>query len=76
MIHRYRTRILAISTALLFAQLTMAQSNYTFHSKNVAVIGYDKFPGCHENRITDGYIITVLFFVTELPPARPFMMRL
>jgi hypothetical protein len=43
MIHRYRTRILAISTALLFAQLTMAQSNYTFHSKNVAVIAVDEF---------------------------------
>ncbi|MCZ7557943.1 MAG: hypothetical protein M5R41_16205 [Bacteroidia bacterium] len=43
MIHRYRTRILAISIALLFAQLTLAQSNYTFQSKNVAVIAEDNF---------------------------------
>jgi hypothetical protein len=43
MIHRYSTHILAISTALLFAQLAVAQSNYTFHSNNVAVIGTDAF---------------------------------
>ncbi len=43
MIHRYRIHILAISTALLCAHLALAQSNYRFHSINVAVIAEDNF---------------------------------
>ncbi|MCZ7557946.1 MAG: hypothetical protein M5R41_16220 [Bacteroidia bacterium] len=40
---RYIHLVLVLSAICIHVHIADAQSNYTFHSKNVAVIGYDKF---------------------------------